>query len=187
MLSAFFAGISGGLSAINFEIVNAENVGVMRSGGVLLATFIGGTGYFLGPVPGAICYTFFVVAIAWRDSTAPRSSASCAASACDIRAVLLPQRGAALDVGEQERHRAGWQGGVSAVRLRDGRKRRGQANGSAHSFLQRTLWRADLMHERNTWLFARSYRPRPRPNSPCSAASRELRRVAGRGNGSPAP
>ncbi len=64
VLSAFFAGISGGLSAINFEIVNAENVGVMRSGGVLLATFIGGTGYFLGPVLGAICYTFFVVAIA---------------------------------------------------------------------------------------------------------------------------
>ena len=32
VLSAFFAGVAGGLSAINFEIVTAENVGVMRSG-----------------------------------------------------------------------------------------------------------------------------------------------------------
>ena len=36
ILSAFFAGISGGLSAINFEIVSAENVSALRSGGVLL-------------------------------------------------------------------------------------------------------------------------------------------------------
>ena len=32
MLSAFFAGISGGLTAINFEIVSAENVSAARSG-----------------------------------------------------------------------------------------------------------------------------------------------------------
>jgi branched-chain amino acid transport system permease protein len=63
VLSAFFAGVSGALSAINFEIVNAENVGVARSGGVLLATFIGGIGHFFGPVLGAVVYTFFVVAI----------------------------------------------------------------------------------------------------------------------------
>ena len=63
VLASFFAGVSGGLAAINFEIVNAENVGIARSGGVLLATFIGGTGYFLGPVLGAIVYTFFVLAI----------------------------------------------------------------------------------------------------------------------------
>src|SRR5690606_38890542 len=31
ILSAFFAGIGGGLTAINFEIVSAENVGVIRS------------------------------------------------------------------------------------------------------------------------------------------------------------
>ena len=41
-LSAFFAGVSGALSCINFEIVSAENVSALRSGGVLLATFIGG-------------------------------------------------------------------------------------------------------------------------------------------------
>jgi branched-chain amino acid transport system permease protein len=54
ILSAFFAGISGGLSVINFEIVNAENVSALRSGTILLFTFIGGTGFFYGPVIGAI-------------------------------------------------------------------------------------------------------------------------------------
>ena len=54
MLSAFFAGISGGLTAINFEIVSAENVSAARSGAVLLFAFIGGTGIFFGPMLGAI-------------------------------------------------------------------------------------------------------------------------------------
>jgi branched-chain amino acid transport system permease protein len=64
VLSSFFAGVSGALAAINFEIVTAENVGIMRSGGVLLATFIGGVGFFFGPVVGAVVFTFFVVWIA---------------------------------------------------------------------------------------------------------------------------
>ncbi len=53
-LSAFFAGISGGLAAINFEIVSAENVSAARSGAVLLFTFIGGVGVFAGPLLGAV-------------------------------------------------------------------------------------------------------------------------------------
>ncbi len=61
MLSAFFAGISGGLSAINFEIVTAENVSLARSGAVLLFTFIGGTGVFFGPLLGAIVGIFMTV------------------------------------------------------------------------------------------------------------------------------
>lgn len=61
--SAFFAGISGGLAAINFEIVTAENVSALRSGGVLLATFIGGAMFFFGPVLGAVIFTFFAIAL----------------------------------------------------------------------------------------------------------------------------
>ena len=61
ILSAFFAGIAGGLSAINFEIVSAENVSAIRSGGVLLFTFIGGIGFFFGPILGAIVGIFFSV------------------------------------------------------------------------------------------------------------------------------
>ena len=63
VLSAFFAGVSGALSCINFEIVSAENVSAIRSGGVLLATFIGGVPFFFGPIIGAVVFIFFVVAL----------------------------------------------------------------------------------------------------------------------------
>ncbi|RJG06049.1 branched-chain amino acid ABC transporter permease [Noviherbaspirillum cavernae] len=61
ILSGFFAGISGGLSAINFEIVTAENVSAIRSGAVLLFTFIGGVGFFFGPMIGAVVGIFLTV------------------------------------------------------------------------------------------------------------------------------
>jgi len=61
VIAAFFAGISGGLSAINFEIVSAENVSAVRSGAVLLFTFIGGVGFFFGPMIGAIIGVFMTV------------------------------------------------------------------------------------------------------------------------------
>ncbi|MGB6054027.1 MAG: branched-chain amino acid ABC transporter permease [Burkholderiaceae bacterium] len=61
VLSAFFAGISGGLSAINFEIVSAENVSIIRSGAILLFTFIGGIGFFFGPMIGAVVGVFLTV------------------------------------------------------------------------------------------------------------------------------
>ena len=63
VLSSFFAGVSGALSCINFEIVSAENVSAIRSGGVLLATFIGGVPFFFGPILGAVVFIFFVVAL----------------------------------------------------------------------------------------------------------------------------
>ena len=63
ILSSFFAGIAGGLTAINFEIVSAENVHAIRSGGVLLAAFIGGVAFFFGPILGAIVFVLFAVAL----------------------------------------------------------------------------------------------------------------------------
>jgi branched-chain amino acid transport system permease protein len=63
ILSSFFAGIAGGLTAINFEIVSAENVHAVRSGGVLLAAFIGGATFFFGPILGAVVFIFFAVAL----------------------------------------------------------------------------------------------------------------------------
>ena len=57
-LAAFFAGIAGGLSAINFELMNAQELGAQQSGIVLLMTYIGGTGYFFGPIVGAVVVTF---------------------------------------------------------------------------------------------------------------------------------
>ena len=61
ILSAFFAGISGALGTINFEIVSAENVSAIRSGAVLLFVFIGGIGFFFGPLLGAVVGVFFSV------------------------------------------------------------------------------------------------------------------------------
>lgn len=63
VLSGFFAGIAGGLSTINYEIVSAENVGALRSAGVLLATFIGGAGFFFGPVIGSVVFFIMVTTV----------------------------------------------------------------------------------------------------------------------------
>ncbi|MDB5823657.1 MAG: branched-chain amino acid transporter permease [Herminiimonas sp.] len=61
ILSSFFAGIAGSLGAINFEIVTAENVSAVRSGAILLFTFIGGVGFFFGPLIGAVIGVFLTV------------------------------------------------------------------------------------------------------------------------------
>ncbi|GLQ06287.1 branched-chain amino acid ABC transporter permease [Sneathiella chinensis] len=55
--SGFFAGIAGGLFAINFEIVTEENLNAMTSGVVLLMAYIGGVGFFIGPIIGAVVFT----------------------------------------------------------------------------------------------------------------------------------
>ena len=62
--SGFFAGIAGGLSAILYEIVSAENLGALSSAGMLFAAFIGGTGTFYGPVIGAAVFTVMTTAVA---------------------------------------------------------------------------------------------------------------------------
>ena len=54
VIAAFFAGVSGGLAALNFEIVTTEVVSGYRSGVYLLFTFLGGTTFFFGPIIGAI-------------------------------------------------------------------------------------------------------------------------------------
>jgi len=53
-ISGFFAGIAGGLGAINTEIVNGEVLHAARSGAYLLFTFLGGATFFFGPVIGAV-------------------------------------------------------------------------------------------------------------------------------------
>lgn len=55
--SGFFAGVAGGLFAINYEILTEENLNLATSGMILLVTFLGGTGYFVGPVVGAVVFT----------------------------------------------------------------------------------------------------------------------------------
>ena len=62
-LAGFFAGIGGGLAAINYEIVTAETLGVMASGNVVLMAFIGGIGHFWGPILGAMLVTLLQSAL----------------------------------------------------------------------------------------------------------------------------
>jgi len=55
IIAGFFAGVGGGLAAINFEIVTAlDSISSVRSGGYLLFTFLGGAGSFFGPMIGAV-------------------------------------------------------------------------------------------------------------------------------------
>ena len=54
-ISGFFAGVAGGLGAINAEIVNGSDVlHAARSGAYLLFTFLGGATFFFGPIIGAV-------------------------------------------------------------------------------------------------------------------------------------
>ena len=54
IVAGFFAGIAGGMYALNFEIATAEVVGAARSGAYLLFTFLGGAIFFFGPIIGAV-------------------------------------------------------------------------------------------------------------------------------------
>jgi branched-chain amino acid transport system permease protein len=54
IVSGFFAGIAGGMYALNFEIATAEVVGAANSGAYLLFTFLGGAIFFFGPIIGAV-------------------------------------------------------------------------------------------------------------------------------------
>ena len=56
-ISGGFAGIAGALFALNYEIVTEETVNALTSGVVLLQAYIGGVGFFAGPIVGAVIFT----------------------------------------------------------------------------------------------------------------------------------
>lgn len=55
--SGLFAGIAGGLFALNYEFITEETLNAATSGRVLLMAYIGGLGYFIGPIIGAVLLT----------------------------------------------------------------------------------------------------------------------------------
>ncbi len=63
VLAGFFAGVAGGLGALNYEIATAETLSAQTSGAVILMTFIGGAGYFYGPIIGAALITILQIAV----------------------------------------------------------------------------------------------------------------------------
>ncbi len=69
VLAGGFAGVAGGMSVLNYELVTAENLGIAQSGMVLIATYLGGVGHFIGPVIGAFVFVLFLSVIStWTDA-----------------------------------------------------------------------------------------------------------------------
>jgi branched-chain amino acid transport system permease protein len=58
MFAGGFAGLAGGMSAVNYEIFTPEALSLGPSGLVLLMAYIGGIRYFAGPLLGAIVLTY---------------------------------------------------------------------------------------------------------------------------------
>ena len=67
-VAALFAGLAGGLHAINYEIVAADAVSAQRSGTVLLMAYIGGAGHFAGPILGAVTLTWLQTSLSGYTS-----------------------------------------------------------------------------------------------------------------------
>ncbi|WP_372884549.1 branched-chain amino acid ABC transporter permease [Shimia sp.] len=57
IIAGAFAGLSGGMAAVNYEIFTPESLSLHPSGFVLLMAYIGGIRYFVGPVLGALVLT----------------------------------------------------------------------------------------------------------------------------------
>ena len=69
LMAGFFAGVSGGMAALHFEIVNAEAVGSARSAAYLVFTVLGGTASFAGPVlAGVLMVLCTVLLSAWTKA-----------------------------------------------------------------------------------------------------------------------
>ena len=56
--AGFFAGIAGALFAINYEILTEQNLKLKHVFPVSLATYIGGVGFFLGPILVQFCLPY---------------------------------------------------------------------------------------------------------------------------------
>ncbi|MEY4562464.1 MAG: hypothetical protein RLZZ618_1741 [Pseudomonadota bacterium] len=54
VIAGFFAGVGGGLFALNFELVGGAAVSGLTSAAFLLFTYIGGATLFIGPIIGAV-------------------------------------------------------------------------------------------------------------------------------------
>ena len=63
VLAGFFAGVAGGLTALNYEIVTSESLHAYTSGIVIMMAFVGGVGYFFGPIIGALLITVLQMAV----------------------------------------------------------------------------------------------------------------------------
>ena len=61
--AGLFAGIAGGLAAINFEIMNSEQLAAQQSSLALFMAYIGGVSSFTGPIVGAVIVTYLQITL----------------------------------------------------------------------------------------------------------------------------
>jgi branched-chain amino acid transport system permease protein len=59
VFSGSLAGLAGAFYAVLQAFVSLDAISIAMTTKVLLMTFIGGIGYFFGPVLGAVFYTYF--------------------------------------------------------------------------------------------------------------------------------
>lgn len=62
-IAGTFAGLAGSMFALTYEIANAEVFGIHMSANVLIATYLGGITYILGPVVGALVVTLLEITL----------------------------------------------------------------------------------------------------------------------------
>ncbi|MEJ1998339.1 MAG: branched-chain amino acid ABC transporter permease [Maritimibacter sp.] len=53
-----FAGLAGGMAAVNYEIFTPDTFSLIPSGFILIMAYVGGITYFVGPIFGAILLTY---------------------------------------------------------------------------------------------------------------------------------
>ncbi|MFC6639743.1 branched-chain amino acid ABC transporter permease [Sulfitobacter sediminilitoris] len=75
--AGFFAGVAGGLFAINYELASAENLSVQASGAILMIAFLGGIGVFGGQSSGRSCSHYFKLYLAYIQICGSSMSGRC--------------------------------------------------------------------------------------------------------------
>jgi branched-chain amino acid transport system permease protein len=58
IIAGGFAGLAGGMAAVNYEIFTPDALSLVPSGLVLIMAYVGGITYFVGPIFGAILLTY---------------------------------------------------------------------------------------------------------------------------------
>jgi branched-chain amino acid transport system permease protein len=75
VISAFFAGIAGGLFAHLIQFINPRSFSLVKSTDVLLMLYLGGSGTLIGSIAGAAIWTVLIEALRflgiWRFVAAP--------------------------------------------------------------------------------------------------------------------
>ena len=98
IIAGFFAGIGGGLAAINFEIVTgADSVNMVRSGGYLLFTFLGGATFFFGPIIGGVLLLWIGMQLLGNEEEGDAHSKETGGLMAAVRTILIADVVMSLD------------------------------------------------------------------------------------------